>query len=71
VPTRLDPIEGSIENDVVVTPETEVAVAEILRAVDRSDEDQVIEIAHFYSQSKTNGESEPESPPLVTLVSIT
>jgi hypothetical protein len=71
IPTLLTPIEGSVENDALVTPETEAAVDEILRGVGVTDQDTVIGLSHFYQQTKTNGESEPKPTPLPELISVT
>jgi hypothetical protein len=71
IPTLLTPIEGSVECASTVTPDTEAAVAELLRVVGFADEDTLIEIAHFYQEAKTNGHSEPVPIPSLELISVT
>ena len=50
VPTKLIPIEGSVECDAVVTEETRTAVDEILQAIGVGDQDLVIEFAKYTSE---------------------
>ena len=71
VPTLLTVVEGSVENTSTVTPETRAAADELLQAVDVSDEDLVVEVAHFYSAPKANGHSEPVPIPMPELISVT
>jgi hypothetical protein len=71
VPTMLVPIKGTIENDGIVTPEIRAAADALLRAVDVSDADFIVEIAHFYTEPKTNGETEPTPVPLPQIISVT
>jgi hypothetical protein len=71
VPTLLTPIEGSVETTSTITPETERALDEMLHAIGVTDADTVIEIAHFYPASTTNGHTEPSPIPTLRLVSVT
>jgi hypothetical protein len=71
VPTLLAPVEGSIENTSTVTPETRTEADALLRAVDVSDEDLVVEVRHFYSDPKPNGHTEPVPIPVAELLSVT
>jgi hypothetical protein len=63
IPTLLTPVEGSIESASTVTPETRAAADGLLRAVGACDADLIVEVAHFYRASVTNGGSEPEPIP--------
>jgi hypothetical protein len=69
IPTLLSSIEGSVDSKATVTPETRAAADELLRAIDVTDEDSIIEIRSFY-WSSTNGASEPEEVPAPELCSI-
>jgi hypothetical protein len=71
IPTLLTPIEGSVECASTVTPETRAATDEMLHAIGVTDQDTLIEIAHFYQEAKTNGHSEPVPIPSLELISVT
>ena len=63
IPTLLSTVEGSIESAATVVPGVRAAADELLQAVDACDADLVVEVAHFYRASQTNGGSEPAPIP--------
>lgn len=71
VPTLLTPVEGSPENVSTVTPETRAAADDLLQAVGVCDEDLVIEVAHYYETSRTNGLEQPAPIPAPELINVT